>query len=417
MNSESVLVTPVQALAISETPHRSIKRSYTGIVKAARNSDLGFKRTGRIERVFVQNGDQVRKGQVLAELDTASIEANYANAQAQAMAADARLRELKAGPRRQSVAAAKATLAELESLAEQQRITFRRRNSLANTDAISAQSLDDAKYSVLAMENKILAQKNLVDELVEGTRQEQIDAQAAVVAQLAALLTSIEIELSESKLVAPYDGTIAQRAADEGAIVNPGSVILRIVESDAMEAWIGIPLEMVSQLQVGAIQQIDSQGVTYQGTIKAILPELSSETRTSTVIYTLAPLPLLGQKHTMKQSIGQLAHVELPLPIKHEGFWIPTRALTRGIRGLWSLYVLADPDDDLTYRVQRCDVEVLQVDSDQVLVQGTLKVGDRIVDGGVQRLATGQRVRMIDVSDGNKVDALQSSGPTENDRR
>ena len=98
-----------------------------------------------------------------------------------------------------------------------------------------------------------------------------------------------------------------------------------------------------------------------------------------------------------------------------EGFWIPRSALTKGVRGLWSVLSVelvddrgaetsADPNlvsfsdsdktqsEDSKYTLKRRDVDVIQIESNEVLVRGTVQEGDRIVASGVQKLVADQIV-------------------------
>jgi multidrug efflux pump subunit AcrA (membrane-fusion protein) len=87
--------------------------------------------------------------------------------------------------------------------------------------------------------------------------------------------------------------------------------------------------------------------------------------------------------------------LELAQTIAVSGYWLPTTALVRGVRGLWSCYVLGTSEQNDAFRVERRDVEVLHTESDRVLVRGTLQSGDRVVMSGTHRLVSEQLVRPV----------------------
>ncbi len=96
-------------------------------------------------------------------------------------------------------------------------------------------------------------------------------------------------------------------------------------------------------------------------------------------------------------SLGQIAQLSFETNFHSDGFWLPLSALTQGVRGLWSAFVIQPAEgsrtaDDLV--IHRVDLEILQIDTDRVLVTGTLQDGDRVVVAGVQKLANGQRVQL-----------------------
>lgn len=380
----------VQAAGVSEVP-----RAFSGLVKPVRSSDLGFKRTGRLVHVRVDQGDAVSQGAVLAELDTDSLLADLANARAQLSAAQARLAELVAGPRRETIQAARAQVVDLTAQLNLAKTQFDRRTQLRNSGAISAQEYDDAKFQVAAAEGRLNVSASQLEELVAGTRQEQITAQQASVQQLEAAVSRLEVDIDESQLRAPYAAVVSKRMFDEGAVVPPGTVVLRLVESGSAEVWIGLPPESLRELSVGQIYPLSVDSLEVKAALKTVLPELDPATRTQTAIFALD----FGDELSATEiSFGQLARLHLTQTSQQNGFWIPTTALSRGQRGLWSLMVIqATPEQGpATGVIQRQDVEVLQVDSDRVLVRGTIQSGDRYVLSGIHRLTPGQAVSFAD---------------------
>ena len=76
--------------------------------------------------------------------------------------------------------------------------------------------------------------------------------------------------------------------------------------------------------------------------------------------------------------------------VDQSGYWVPTTSLTRGKRGLWSVFVV----EDLQQReaIARRDVELLDTVGTQSFVRGTLQTGDRIVASGTHRVVVGHHV-------------------------
>lgn len=392
-----MMATPVATRLLDEQAGHRMARSFTGTLRAKRASDLGFKRIGRLEKISVARGDRVEQGALIAELDVATLEAELGILAAQRAAAVARLNELVAGPRQQTLAAARAQLIELTAVRDQMQATFERRQRLANSDAISVQDIDDARHQLAAAQAKLASQKQILGELEEGTRREQIDAQRAEVGRLDATIKSVEVQFEESRIRAPYAGIIARRLADEGAIVQPGEPLVRIIEAHPLEAWIGVTPEALAELTIGELHQLTIQSHQRQGKLISVLPEIDSATRTQTVIFELDAAVAdewQAKIATPAEAVGQIVQLTIQQRIAQAGFWLPVSALTRSNKGLWSVYVVVPlgdgPGPDLT--VERSDVEVIQIDSTQVLVRGTIKNGDRIVMAGVQKLTVGQKV-------------------------
>ncbi len=83
--------------------------------------------------------------------------------------------------------------------------------------------------------------------------------------------------------------------------------------------------------------------------------------------------------------------------IETPGFFIPREALTESVRGLWACFV-ALPDSEAgpeSYRLDRRDLEVLHEYSDRVFVRGAIQDGDWVLANGLQKVAPGQRVKVL----------------------
>ncbi len=386
----------VDALTVTAVDSYAISRAYTGEIAALRSSDLGFTRSGELVQILVDEGDRVTTGQPLAQLDTQNLLTQRRQLEAQLAEAQARLLELERGARQENIAAVEAEVRDIESqlrLQEQQRS---RREFLYAEGAISREQLDEFAFGTEALEARLDRAKSNLNELLNGTRPEQIAAQQAVVQQLEASLANVDVNLSKSTLKAPFSGIVSRREMDEGVVVGVGQSVVRLVEGEVPEARIGMPESAVSRLSAGAPVTVRLSNDAYAATVKSVLPEIDPNTRTQLVVFQLEPTALT------RIVSGETARVELNETIPTSGIWVPTQALTQDLRGLWSAYALVPLEADETngnksaFTVESKSVEILHQESNRVLVRGTLQSGDRIVANGVHRLVPGQRVRAIE---------------------
>ena len=407
-SDKSPYVETVQATLSSSS---LVKRTFTGVIRPAQASELGFNRTGRIIKILVDQGDQVTKDQILARLDSRAIESDINIANSQLKAAQAVLDELKAGPRVETIAAAKEKLKEFKSSVELWKITANRRNRLVRDSAGSQQSVDDARLQLAASEGRYNAQIQVVKELEAGTRQEKIDNQIAVVEGLRLRLDQLAIDLDDCIIRSPFDAIVSERIVDLGVIVTPAHVILKLIQETHPEAWIGLPPKAASRLKAGSSHKLFVEGRPIDATLRSILPELDTQTRTQTAIFAIeSKLPNLG--------FGRIIRFEWSDERNRDGYWLPRTALSHGTRGLWSVFAVIQSEnnqnpDTPAYILQRRDVEVVQIESDQVLVRGTIESDDRIVSSGVHRLVANQKVRpdWLDSSNDATSHSLPSTVP------
>ncbi|MDX2273170.1 MAG: efflux RND transporter periplasmic adaptor subunit [Cyanobacteriota bacterium] len=376
----------VATLSIEPVTTHAVERVYTGEVIARRTSDLGFERGGERVSVLVEEGDVVEAGSPLARLDTRKLQAEKAQVMAQQARAQAQLAELQAGPRQEVIAAAAAAvqdLAQQRDLAETKRL---RRQELYAAGAISREQLDELAFETRALEARWQAASQELTELKAGTRPEQIAAQSAAVQQLAASLSRVEVDISQSTLTAPFAGRITQRFVDEGTVLGSGQPVLRLVEVGSLEARIGVPSQATTALSIGSTQTVWVGETAYPAQVSALLPEVNPTTRTLPVILRLPD--------SLGIPSGQTARLSLTETVEMAGFWLPTTALVPGTRGLWSAYTVeagtAGSQGD--FQIKRQDLEILHTEGEKVLVRGTLQAGDQVVATGVQRLVPGQSV-------------------------
>ena len=380
---------PVETIKVEPVDSYQVSRTYTGEIAAVRTSNLGFSRSGEIESVSVREGDRITQGQALARLDIRNLQTQRQQLVAEKARAQAQLAELQTGARIEDINAAKAAVRDLEQQLKLQEKQRERREFLYSQGAISKEELDEYAYGEGALQARLNQSRSNLAELENGTRPEQITAQQATVQQLTAQIADIDVNIDKSTLKAPFTGIVAQRDLDEGTVANAGQSVIRLMESAAPEARIGMPAKAVEKLQIGSEQTLKLGEQTYKATVASVLPEVNLNTRTQVVVFKLDPAAIT------RINPGQTVRLELVENIDTEGYWLPTEALSKGIRGLWTCYVLTQPEGESGYRVQQQSVEIIHQKGDRALVRGTLESGNKIVANGTHRLVPGQRVEVI----------------------
>lgn len=346
----SAEVLPVDTLELKAVDSFEIVEKFVGRVVASRESKLGFERAGTVTRIEVDEGDRIRKGTVLARLDTAILEA--------------RRRELDA-----QMAQAQATSQEIEARLDLARATVKRRDDLVRNAHVSQQSYDEAMFDERAVAAKLRANE-------------------ATVAAVRAEIDVVVVEIARSRLVAPFNGTIIHRAADEGTAIDAGVPLLTLIEDEALEVRVGVSGPAAEALEPGKVYDIGIDGRKHPAVLRAVLPTVDPETRTIEAVFLLA-----DNDGKMVRS-GQTATLETRRRVEERGFWLPVTALTSGQRGLWSTYAVVAASNGGPARIERRDVQIIHNETDRVFVRGTLRDGDRVVASGMHRLVPGQFVKL-----------------------
>ena len=340
---------PVTTAKVSQAPSYAMRQQFAGLVESAQQSTLAFTTSAPLASMAVDAGDQITEGQTLARLDDRELAAALSSAQAAQRLAEAEH-------------TAQQALAELAVMkAERAKTLFERQQ-------IAEQAFDDARLAAAAEQAR---------ERVAEARAQQATAQAEEVA----------VRLSRAALRAPYDGVVAERHVDEGALLAPGAPVLTVVSAGALEARIGLPPALLPGLNSDAAYTLVVEGTAYPAALLQILPQLDPAARTATARFRFSTA-------TPAVRAGQLVELSLDRTLDEAGFWVPLTALAEANRGLWSLF-LAVPDGAGGYTAQRSLVEILHSTTEQAFVRGDLVSGDRIVQSGVGRLVPGQALRIM----------------------
>ena len=378
---------PVKTIVLEPLTSIVKERQFTGTIEASRRARLAFERSARLTRVLVDDGQVVSEGQILAEIDRRQLTARVAEVVAALNQQRAVLAELVAGPRHETIAATKADLAASSAEMELRRATLDRIQDLHKRGATSAQNLDEVNLawkSSVARRDAVAMQ---LEELEAGTRVEQIDAQQAAVAGLEAQLEQLQVDVADSELKAPFAGTIIQRTADEGDMLNAQQPLFELLETGCLEARIGVPSGFVSGLDPDGYYVLSADGVKVTGRIRSVLSEINSATRTQTVVVDI------DKDQTSQLADGQLVRMGLDETVAMEGYRVPLSALASGSRGLWMVYVLEPCNEDSDCQVIGARaVEVLHTDGSDAVIRGTVYSGERLVSEGVHRVVPGQVV-------------------------
>lgn len=231
--------------------------SASGTVEAT-EVDLGFQIPGRVAEVVPHEGDQATAGDTLARLEATELHAARDAAAAQLRGAEARLTELRRGGRPQEIAAAEAAERSARRQAEEAARDAERTERLFEGGAVSAQALDRARTARDVAQSALeQAEQNLA--LVrEGPRQEEIEAQEALVEQARARLAETDATLEHATVEAPFDGRVTIRHREPGESVGAGSPVLTVMNPSDRWVRIYVPEDRIGRVALGMAARISS---------------------------------------------------------------------------------------------------------------------------------------------------------------
>ncbi|MFC1772441.1 efflux RND transporter periplasmic adaptor subunit [Pseudomonadota bacterium] len=240
-----------------------------------READLAFNNSEHIDKLLVQEGDRVHKGQLLASLHRERMQAEVAAAEAQVAARKAALARLETGSRPEEVRQAQANVAAARAKLVDAQITFERTQNVYKEQAASKQALDDAEAGL----NTARADLKVVEEAlalaVEGPRVEDIEeARAMLKADEAQLALAREV-LKDTEMYAPTDGIIRNRILELGDMATPQTPVFTLALTNPVWVRAYAPETALGKLAPGMSADVSTDSYPdkiYRGWIGFISP-------------------------------------------------------------------------------------------------------------------------------------------------
>lgn len=239
-----------------------------------REVDMAFRVPGRIESLFVDEGDKVREGQLLAQLDTATTDARIAQADAAVAQAEAQLARLRNGSRSQDVAQAQARVANAEAALRNLEADVARRQPLVEPGAISRDAWEETVTARDRARAQLAEARAALSLAQEGARGEDVAAAAAQLRSAEAARRGIATDLGDTRLVAATGGTVVTRAREPGAIVQPGETVLTLSIDRPMRVRAYVGETDLARISPGMAVTVraDGNAKAYRGRIGWISP-------------------------------------------------------------------------------------------------------------------------------------------------
>ena len=301
---------------------------------------------GRVEKVLVEEGDQVKKGQILASIDTERYKwlANIASANVNA--AKAELKSAKAET--------KINLVELE-----------RMNSLKNSSAFNA-----SKYDKLQNQNiALLAKEEIVEAKLNSAIQEENIAKQ---------------NLSRATVAAPFNGIIELKMVELGEAVGLGFPMFQLISDTSVEIQADVPSNRARILKENnEIQISTTDNIKFISKVRALGVRENSNTRTIKI-----HLSYENSETNRKLFVGENVNISVPLGPGQEALTVHKDAILKR-EGMSLVYVVKEDSAQIK------PVKLGDGVGERFIVLSGIEAGDLVVTKGNERLRPGQKVNPI----------------------
>lgn len=386
---EAAVVRPVRTMVVAAGENTST-RIFPGKVDAAKRVELAFQVPGLLVKLSAREGQMVAKGDVIAQLREDEFQARLKALQGQLDQARAALRALMAGDRPEERLRREADVRAAESRLTNAKLDFDRSSRLIPSRAISQSDFDRSKSAYQIAQEELKSARQLL-EIGSIAREEDIDAQSAVVRGLEGRVVEANLQLQDTTLRAPYDGVIAERFVEEGQNVQAKQSVVKFQDVDEVEIAVDVPeAVMAANLQSADIVQLVAEisgapGIRFPVRVSEMAQRADPTTQTFNVRVAMqAPegisvLPGMSATVTM---IYRRASVLGPRTM------VPITAILKQSDGTQVVWLL---DDSGVVSARPVSLGVA-VAGEVEIVEG-LAEGDRIAVAGVNQLRDAMRVR------------------------
>ncbi len=346
---------------------------------------VGAVTTGRVTRIPVSEGQSVKRGDVLIELEDFDERAAVEQARAAVAQAEAKIRQL----RELGLPAAQQSLVQAEAQAIQARRQYERSRELKEKGFVSQAALDDARRNLDVAESQLRAARLQVRS--QGPAGSESAMAQTALAQVQANLGVAQARLDETVIRAPVDGILIGRAVEPGNVVQPGRELMALAPAGETQIVVQIDEKQLSQLRLGqkALASADAfPRERFEAEVVYINPGIDPQ-RGSVAVKLRVPKPPDYLRQDMTVS------VDIEVARREAAIVVPADAVhDAGGAGPWALVIDGG-------RAERREVSLGLRGDGRVEVTGGLARGERVVPASNLAIKAGMRVRAVG-EDGGK---------------
>lgn len=321
-------------------------RKFPGTVEPVESSQLSFEVDGIVQKVQVDVGDTFSKGDVLAHLDNQSFELSVASARAALARATAQLEERQSSYQRE------------------------RRIQAEDPGATTQKAVDQARAGY--------------------------ESQVQEVTYSQARLELAERDLTNTELIAPYDGIVAARFIEPSEVAARGLHMLEVYAEAAMQVAVSIPEQVIGKVHTGLEGQVvlnNRPNEPYDATV--------AEVGSAATAANAFPVTAIINNPDEWVRPGMTAELKLAMADAEmqSAYLIPMQAFLPGIEEKEHYVYLFDNQSST---VRKTMVEIKGIQGNDVVIIGGIAPGDVLVVAGVPFLRDGQKVKLMPTSDSSQ---------------
>jgi len=318
---------PVQVTAVTQATIRRIVHG-DGVLFPRDQASVMPKLSAPVQKFYVNRGDHVKAGQLIAVLENRDLTAAAAEGKGAVDQADANLRATEGATVPDAVVKAETDLQSARDARDNAKKVFDSRKQLFEQGALARRLVDESQLAYVQAESQYRAADEHLKTLQSVSKQAQIQGAAAQVQSAKAHYDSLEAQVGYSRVTSPIAGIVADRPVNVGEMANPGAPVISIVDISRVIARVNIPQSDASTVKAGQAATITQPGgsASIQGTVTVVSPAADANTTTLQVW-----IQIDNPGETLKP--GTAVHAAIATEVYKAATVVPVAAILPGEEG------------------------------------------------------------------------------------
>lgn len=371
---------------------------FTGSIEANTEVKVFPKITATIEAIKVDLGDPIKKGDVIALLESDELRAQLAQARAALEVMQARWAQMEVGARAEELSQAEDLVSKARANLKDSQSNYQRMKSLFDRGTVARRQFESAELAYTVARADLNSAQERLDMLREGATREDRQALQAQVSQAQATLDLAGIRLSYTRITSPISGTISERFFDPGDLAVPTKTLVTVVQMYTVRVVVYFPENQIRYMVPGIQARLTVAAYPNQvfyGRIDKVSPTLNPETRMFS-----AEIKVLNKKRLLRP--GMFTTVTLSVEPHSNALLVPKEAVlyreeyvenSEGgkseISQINYLFVVEDG------RAHMRRVSIGHESATIVEVSQGVNKGEQVVVRGLHKLNDGDRIKVV----------------------
>jgi len=405
--AESEAPAPVQVTGVTQEPIRRIVAG-DGVLFPLSQSSVMPNISKPVTKFYVNRGDHVKEGQLVATLESRDLKAAVDNAKAQVNQADLNVHSTSLATVPEAVVKAQADVETDKETLDAAKKLLDSQQKLFEEGALAGRRVDEARVAYVTAKAQLDGATEHLRALNSVSKGDQIATAQAQLQSARAQLAAAEAQLSYSEIRSPRSGVVADRPVYEGEMAAAGSPLLTVMDISKVVARINIPQNQIASIKAGQTAEVAPAdgGDPVEGKVTVVSPA-TDPASTTAQIWVECNNP--GEK--LKP--GASVHVKIVTELVKNATTVPSSAILPGEEG--GAAVLVIDSDSIAHRhVVTTGIR----EGDKVQILNGARPGDEVVVVGGLGVDDKQKVRKVDTTvqesdDDNAPDASKEVPPSQ----